>query len=97
MSGHTPGPWFVVEVGLKFDNTRCFSVRIHCDSQKPSGILEVQANANLIAAAPDLLEALENCEKRLTNMVSMSDLCANELQASIDVARKAISRAKGKA
>lgn len=45
--------------------------------------------------AVELLEALENCEMRLTAMVGMSDLCANEIQASIDIARTAIAKAKG--
>lgn len=51
----------------------------------------------LVDDAQDILEALENCEMRLTAMVGMSDLCANELQQSIDAARKAIAKARGEA
>ena len=43
----------------------------------------------------EMLSALQHCEMRLTAMVGMSDLCADELQKSIDVARSAIAKAQG--
>src|SRR5579863_8321699 len=63
---HTPGPWSVI---------RCYSVRmIHHDPETAheSTMLarvetrrnadEAEANARLIASAPDLLEALQACK-----------------------------------
>jgi hypothetical protein len=49
----------------------------------------------LVEDALDLLAALQHCEMRLTAMVGMSDLCADEIQRSIDVARSAITKARG--
>lgn len=46
-------------------------------------------------AEAEMLTALRHCEARLTAMVGMSDLCADELQKSIDVARAAIAKVKG--
>lgn len=97
MSKHTPGPWVFGQDGYSLGNGVVYSRH---PNGNPKDICTVSgwagekiANARLIAAAPDLLDALENCEKRLTNMVGMSDLCANELQSSIDVARAAIAKA----
>ena len=65
MSKHTPGPW---TVGPAFDNDG--QPEIIIEHQTPAGNLVVavalaglqgqEANARLIAAAPDLLEALEH-------------------------------------
>lgn len=57
---HTPGPWKAVEmqhgwhIGPQPDGV-C-SIRYNTDGSKYA---EKQCNANLIAAAPDLLEALD--------------------------------------
>lgn len=59
MSKHTPGPWAVANVGwvasLATDQTICgmYAVKSGFDHT------ETDANARLIAAAPDLLEALK--------------------------------------
>jgi|SanBayMetagenome_1026888.scaffolds.fasta_scaffold00750_8 hypothetical protein len=58
MSKHTPGPWFYAEseVGTPFVDSESVgdlsAVALPLDEQK--------ANAHLIAAAPDLLAALED-------------------------------------
>jgi hypothetical protein len=62
---HTPGPWEVscsVQVVGASPGNRCIVSQPFTDgTQGPVIGLEAQiANANLIAAAPDLLEALEN-------------------------------------
>lgn len=59
---HTPGPWKVTEVGGSG------SMAIGADSNSDKGLIctiarwrkEHEANAKLIASAPDLLEALQN-------------------------------------
>ena len=66
MSGYTPGPWMQNGThGHRFigpaDNEEgC--VAIACKVDGRSGYKEMMANAQLIAAAPDLLAALENLE-----------------------------------
>lgn len=95
MSGYTPGPWEVDEDSLRGSSY----VAIHGDGwvefasvvtrmkdgkESPEG----RANARLIAAAPDLLEALD----ALVNMPS--DMTAERV-AALDAARKALTKARG--
>lgn len=56
---HTPGPWAVI---TEARDTRITSSDAHCITrlpQWPELQAEATANARLIAAAPDLLEALQ--------------------------------------
>lgn len=81
MSKHTPGPWFYAEseVGTPFVDSESVgdlsAVALPLDEQK--------ANAHLIAAAPDLLEALEDLLPWL------------EDARMADGARAAIAKARG--
>ncbi len=73
MSKHTPGPWSYRKVPRKqeweIDTKRCpnlgheswtgMSVVFGCDDYPKMGKIVGEANARLIAAAPELLEALE--------------------------------------
>lgn len=56
-----------------------------------------RANANLIAAAPELLEALEGMLDRYTGLVNCGDCGSWDPESEVEVidARKAITRAKG--
>lgn len=89
---HTPGPWRVAErcncmIDVLHDNNANGAItKALCRVQaRDSWILEAEANARLIAAAPDLLEALRD-------MVSDRECLS---QATIDFARNAISKATG--
>lgn len=94
MSEHTKGPW-----GIEEDDDFGFAIidpknhyneigfcSVYMDRvDKPRDV--AKANANLIAAAPDLLEALENCYK----VLKMGEIdTALSLQC-----RLAIAKAKG--
>lgn len=59
-----------------------------CDN--PETLLEALANAKLIAAAPDLIEALEM-------MVFASVVHGYEADSSVPIARAAIAKARGEA
>ncbi len=67
-SKHTPGPWKVNEVITTLRGTHLV-IQQECDSPGEVAIIEApllkldRANARLIAAAPELLEA---CKKALT-------------------------------
>ncbi len=85
MSKHTPGPWF------RMDNHST----VWSDDKKSSPVCvmasaDYEANANLIAAAPDLLEALEGMMKCFDDGVG-EHWNADEL----DAARSAIAKARG--
>jgi len=66
-AGHTPGPWFV-------DPDDTLAIRAPDGDDEPWHVAEVieycgegdqtEANARLIAAAPDLLEALKELHKK---------------------------------
>jgi hypothetical protein len=99
MSEHTPGPWtvHVQKFGSEgqFIETHIWSADrqlIHWinTSMRPSRNDEYIANARLIAAAPELLEALEE----LVNVIYDYELFDN-IYIEFDKARQAIAKAKG--
>ena len=64
MSKHTPGPWKRIANSIKSRKANCVIVRLPAltdcvGDETADQIKEWDANARLIAAAPDLLEALE--------------------------------------
>lgn len=59
MSGHTPGPWSTNHAGFTHAKNGACVAEVGIDVLP---FEEVEANASLIAAAPDLLEALENID-----------------------------------
>lgn len=90
MSKHTPGPW----INCQAVGQRLSSRRIISDSNKISTVVadvpdygktsasERHANARLIAAAPDLLEALTRAEDYLRNCCGSAKI-ANFCKAAI--------------
>lgn len=89
MSGYTPGPWSVVElphtglIGVKRgDRTLCLES-------------EVEGDAYLIAAAPDLLEALEKITDEYSYAMYDERSIKEEDLPEVVAARAAIARAKG--
>ena len=99
MSKHTPGPWSLTS----FDGTRMAEVRVDgklaclLHSFSRNSTLEDEANARLIAAAPDLLEALEDlidlckCAMQTAN----GDIGEYDIDGELKQARKAIAKARG--
>ena len=68
MSAHTPGPWKAYDSFQKGHASAAFYIRPIGSSRcvahvKHSTIQPMKANARLIAAAPDLLAALEAISK----------------------------------
>lgn len=73
---HTPGPWQLQTSSNDFSDTwfafsktqvKIFEVAAgnYTGKDEESAYKEAEANANLIAAAPDMLEALKEAEKEL--------------------------------
>lgn len=64
MTAHTPGPWFVQPGYLTVYSLSDGDVGLTCALAKPltdqPGLKAAEANARLIAAAPDLLKALRS-------------------------------------
>ena len=94
MSKHTPGPWFVdhkspflVRAGDDIDGRHI----AHIGPANYTPRFDVdEPNAHLIAAAPDLLEALEYCLDCLGDEFALPADCQSN-------ARAAIARARGEA
>lgn len=60
MSEHTPGPWRVE----KFNDTKSWSIYANGGTHSLASIRDA-ANARLIAAAPELLQALRDARESL--------------------------------
>ena len=96
MSKHTPGPWTAVSDPLHFYSLTTIIAgnvlrgipQVRIDVGGKADIAELEANARLIAAAPQLLEALE----ALVTQVNDSHVY-NELAD----ARAVIAKARGEA
>lgn len=94
MSRHTPGPWHVSEsldgtmtevmAGPIYIAPAVWQASVGTDNQQQ----EREANARLIAAAPSLLEALEQIVSEAENEGMITESC-------IASARALISEAKG--
>ena len=85
---HTPAPWYYQESNYTEDiiaSEITGHTIARCNSYADDGL---KANAALIAAAPDIYQAL----KALRNVKAGEDL-----QPFYDIADKAISKAEGKA
>ena len=100
MTKHTPGPWHIAN---SFSRTEFGRYRLaiypNSDMQHPhvsvsapddDAMTEVTANARLIAAAPDMLAALQN----LLNYTGGWDL--KDPEHPIVAARAAIAKAEGR-
>lgn len=93
---HTPGPWRIGDVRANGE------VLIHGDRQIVASAIQghreytAEANARLIAAAPDLLDALEELRRWFDDNVSTYEPhCSPEYAEMWERVRKAISKARG--
>ncbi len=101
---HTPGPWYVahhsdIDGGQSIDIRHCCDIppstpQIHQIARLPENAL---ANARLIAAAPDLLSALESAFNAIAWDIPSGNLSGQEEEALLDVIRATIDKAKGEA
>lgn len=82
MNKHTPGPW-LIEVNGFIIAPDGFSV---ADCDRGRDVNEADANARLIAAAPDMLMALKNIRKYI-------EYCDHE--PALDEIDAAIAKAEG--
>lgn len=100
MSKHTPGKWKIgiaTVGGFWIKDANGIDV-VSCDGDTfRYGSISNEANANLIAAAPDLLEALKELRKRLIKC-SADPISAAEAYDSFyqDIVLSAINKAEGK-
>lgn len=97
MSGHTPGPWKVMAYGQSvMDSRNEFIASCVPEPRSAVGAAEADANARLIAAAPELLEALAGLVKHYCPPPAISgSKWQNEGHLALVAARDAIRKARG--
>ena len=93
MSGHTKGPWKLDGGKQEWFSVRADHYGVVCNIPG-YGIGAREANARLIAAAPELLEALEECKEVMADPFAYGETCISD---AIAKARAAIAKAKGEA
>ena len=94
MNKHTPGPWRV----SPYYGITGKSVTVAKTEQMPGNYeSERMANARLIAAAPDLLDALEKINIGLSpqSILVQSENLKELINSCFEIAREAIRKAKG--
>jgi len=97
---YTPGPWTLwVNSGRWGLNASDGWPVLKCDSREGYLSEENKANACLIAAAPELLDAANNALNEITN--AMECFCDDEveftdLKLAANLLREAITKAEGK-
>lgn len=88
MSKHTPGPWIVRQCGGNgYSGQKGYAIDFNEDQEQVADFVYEEADAHLIAAAPDLLEALQE-------IAEYPALDALEMKR---IARNAIAKARGEA
>lgn len=94
MIAHTPGPWTVVDQRGSDDDDIAPHIFVESHGVGHVGQIETIEDARLIAAAPALLDALEDCTARLRmcaiaggNDKEMADILVAKYLAVIKQAR----------
>ena len=98
MSNHTPAPWLLFDTDKRFVyalneyGTNVFQAHVCGPNTKME---ELEANARLIAAAPELLEALVNAGNLLHGMELRGMITHMDDIAIVEAVRASIAKAKG--
>ena len=89
-AAHTPGPWYLNSRGWVVQSTGDIVTRLECSNNK-------EADARLIAAGPELLEALEAALETIYGQAELLRACgaAYGIGATLQRASAAIAKAKG--
>lgn len=90
MNKHTKGPW-EVEGLVESNGVGAFRIVAPCNTYAIADVFQINseiANAHLIAAAPELLEALKRC---------LQDDAGDLEPETVHLAMEAIAKAQGRA
>ena len=94
---HTPGPWKVADQFyiLMDDDVACEVAKV-CDENIDDDMVgQCDADARLIAAAPEILAALRNCRDWLVCITGHANLEDTE-RGYLEAATAAIAKAEGR-
>lgn len=90
---HTPGPW-TIEGLIESNGVGAYRIVEPNNTYAVADVYEIEGrieNAHLIAAAPEMLEALERCLIQLMIIQDPTDEC----ELTMKLVRGAIAKAKG--
>jgi hypothetical protein len=90
MSKHTPGKWVVNPEPAISEGEDCNAFSVKFEGDNAPTYEENYANARLMAAAPDLLDALESAVKHLKGNQQVPSI-----KRAYETALAAISKARG--
>ena len=99
---HTPGPWMPFHKPATDFMPEVFEIHYSNDGECVAEIVHKSADAKLIAAAPNMLEALEYAEKELTGIYNLCKEYREEIGVTVeqfrrlDTIRETIAKAKDK-
>lgn len=103
MSAFTPGPWNVAQGGTRVRANENKSTICDCDASNHLELEQMQANAKLIAAAPCMIEALQEAEAGLELACAALGYDSEKTDGfipspvlALQITRAAIARATGK-
>ena len=96
---HTPGPWIATHIigswWIEDDDPTAFCRRRIAIVDDGAGIESPEANARLIAAAPELLAALEEAKQFIQNGIEYGYINTPEDEDVLAMIKKAVRKAKG--
>ena len=96
MSDHTPGPWdLVAEKGFGLAASWVIEARPQAE-RSIALIMSTEANARLIAAAPDLLAAVHSLLRVCDDLASQQAMPDESWRVDAQAAFAAIAKAKGR-
>jgi hypothetical protein len=97
---HTAAPWETLEIhdGIAIKDSRNVTIA-YCGYATEADDIELdkgetEANARLIAAAPDMLEALEDAEEIISSLMAIHEEDETDVPSIVTI-RAAIAKAKG--
>ncbi len=95
MAEHTPGPWRVFPLYVLEDGR--FSVEVRTDVHY-APVKDIEANARLIAAAPELLAALTDLHRAAVDAIDAipsPSMVRKHLIQTVDAAQEVLAKARG--
>lgn len=93
---HTPGPWYLSDTGnLYSEATDRHIANLDTSMDFKNNSQQLEANARLIAAAPELLEALERASKLLKENAGLFGKDQDRILDNVDYFEAALLKATG--
>jgi len=86
---HTQGEWKTTGLDIRHKNTSLILATVYPHLHANQSREEAEANAKLIAAAPELLEALIKCHSIFSELDSWGDYDKDALEQAAKVIAKA--------